>query len=290
MNRLFVALLWLAHWLPMPVLVPVGRGFGRLLRVVARRRRHIVDVNLALCFPELDEAARQRLAREHFAMLGRSFLERGIQWWGSAARIESLVRVEGVEPVKRMLEAGEHVILLVPHFLALDVGGAGVGLHLNTVATYKRQSSDVIDRWLRYGRARFGDQVLLPTDAGLRRVIREIRSGRPFYYLPDMDYGRRESIFVPFFGVPAATIAGLPRLAGTVPAKVVPVVMRMLPGAQGYAVRFEPAWADFPGEDTEADVTRMNAWIESVVRTMPEQYYWVHRRFKTRPEGEPRPY
>lgn len=287
MTRLFIVVLWLLHWLPLPVLAPIGRGFGALLFVLARRRRHIAMTNLKACFPSMTPAQRHALCREHFKMLGRSLLERGIQWWGSPARIERVVAVKGVETVKALLARKENVILLVPHFLALDLAGAGVGLHLDTVIFYARQKNAVIDHYLRLGRARFGDQMILPRNEGLRRVVREMRRGRPFYYLPDMDFGRKESIFVPFFGVQAATIEGLPRLAKIAPAHVVPLVTRMLPGGQGYEAEFGTPWTDYPSGDDHADVVRMNAWIEAQVRTMPEQYYWVHRRFKTRPEGEP---
>lgn len=287
MTRLLVGLLWLLHWLPLGVLAPVGRGLGAVLYALARRRRHIATTNLRLCFPDLDEAQVKALCREHFKLVGRSFLERGIQWWGSRARIERLVRVTGVEHVKTLLARGENVILLIPHFLGIDLAGAGVGLHLNVIIYYTRQRNRVVDHYMRLGRGRFGDQLQLERTESLRRVVREMRGGRPFYYLPDMDFGRKESIFVPFFGVQAATIEGLPRLARMAPAHVVPLTMRMLPGGQGYEAEFSEPWTDFPTQDVRADVIRMNAWIEDRVREMPAQYYWVHRRFKTRPEGEP---
>lgn len=287
MTRLLVALLWLLHWLPLGVLAPIGRGLGALLYALARRRRHIATTNLRLCFPDLDDAQVKALCREHFKLVGRSILERGIQWWGSRDRIERLVRVTGVERVKDMLNHGEHVILLIPHFLGLDLAGSGVGLHLDTIIYYSRQRNRVVDHYMRLGRARFGNQLLLERTESLRRVVREMRGGRPFYYLPDMDFGRKESIFVPFFGVQAATIEGLPRLAKMAPAHVVPLTMRMLPGGQGYEAEFSEPWTDYPTQDARADVIRMNAWIEDRVREMPAQYYWVHRRFKTRPEGEP---
>lgn len=287
MTRLFVGALWLLHWLPLHLLVPVGRGFGSLLYLLAKRRRHIASVNIGLCFPELSEGDRRALCREHFRLLGRSLLERGIQWWGVPERVARIAQVEGIERVKALLDNQENVILLVPHFLGMDLAGAGVGLHLDTVIMYATQKNALIDRYLRHGRSRFGNQVLLSRHDSLRRVIKEMRGGRPFYYLPDMDFGPKESIFVPFFGVQAATIEGLPRLAKMARARVVPVVMEMLPGGAGYVARFGEPWGDYPGEDARADVLRMNEWIEAEVRKRPAQYYWVHRRFKTRPPGEP---
>jgi len=290
LSRLAVALFWLLHWLPLPLLARLGQGVGELLYRVARARRHIVLVNLRLCFPELSEAARRRLARAHFHVAGRSLLERGLLWWASAERLRRLVRVEGDAHLTTLLAQGRPVILLAPHFVGLDMGGTRMTLDVDMVSIYARQKNRVFDHWLYHGRSRFGDQRLLSRQDGVRGTVKAMKAGRAFYYLPDMDYGRKDAIFVPFFGVPAATITGLARLARLAGAAVVPCVTRMLPGGQGYRVEVGEAWADFPGADVVADTQRMNAWIESVVLTMPEQYYWVHRRFKTRPPGEARPY
>jgi KDO2-lipid IV(A) lauroyltransferase len=290
LSRLSVALVWLLHWLPLPLLAALGGAVGEVLYRVARPRRHIALVNLRLCFPELSEAARRRLARAHFRAAGRSVLERGLLWWASAARLERLIRLEGEDHLTNLLAQGRPVILLAPHFVGLDMGGTRVAMRFDLVSIYARQKNRVFDRWLFHGRSRFGDQRLLSRQDGVRGTVKAMKAGRPFYYLPDMDYGRKDAIFVPFFGVPAATITGLARLARLAGAVVVPCVTRMLPGGQGYRVELGEAWPDFPSDDVVADTRRMNAWIESVVRTMPEQYYWVHRRFKTRPPGEARPY
>ncbi len=290
MTRVGMALLWLLHWLPLPVLARVGEGLGLLLWAAARHRRHVVRVNLRLCFPERDERARERMVRAHFRVLGRSLIERGLLWWAGRDRLERLIRIQGKEHVDALLAAGRPVVLLAPHFVGLDVGGAAIAMNYDGVSIYARQKNPVVDHWLHHGRSRFGDQLLLSRQDGARATVKAMKAGRPFYYLPDMDYGRKDSIFVPFFGVPAATITGLSRLARLAGAAVVPCVTRMLPGGAGYVLELGEAWDDFPTRDADADTARMNAWIESVVRTMPEQYYWVHRRFKTRPEGEPRPY
>jgi Kdo2-lipid IVA lauroyltransferase/acyltransferase len=285
-----VALLWALHLLPLRVLAAIGRGMGLLLYYVGLRRRRIVLVNLALCFPELNELQRTQRAKAHFKVLGRSILERSILWWGSRERLSRLIRVEGEEKIRALREAGRPTILLVPHFVGLDVGGIGIALRLDAVSIYSAQKNEVFDGLLHRGRSRFGKQLLLSRQDGARASVKAMKIGRPFYYLPDMDFGRRDSVFVPFFGVKAATITGLSRLSRAAGAAVVPCVTRMLPGGEGYVVEIGDTWADFPTTDVEADTARMNVFIESVVRTMPEQYYWVHRRFKTRPEGEPRPY
>lgn len=291
MSRLGVGVFWLLHWLPLAVLSRVGEVFGLLLYVFALPRRRIVMTNLRLCFPDQSVAERRMLARRHFRGVGRSLLERGLVWWGSRERLERIVRIEGAEQVRALQAAGQPVILLAPHFVGLDMGGTRVTMAFDIVSIYAKQKKNpVLDRWLYHGRSRFGDQLLLSRQEGVRGTVKAMKSGRPFYYLPDMDYGRRDAIFVPFFGVQAATITGLSRLARVAGAAVLPCVTRMLPGGQGYVVEIGEAWGDFPTADVEADTRRMNAWIESMVRTMPEQYYWVHRRFKTRPEGEPKFY
>ncbi|NMG43300.1 lipid A biosynthesis acyltransferase [Aromatoleum toluvorans] len=289
-SYLAVAFFWLLHWLPLPMLAFLGQGLGELLHLVARHRRHVVDVNLRLCFPELDAAARRRLARAHFRALGRSLLERGLVFWASEERLKGIVRFTGLERLRALVEAGTPVMLLSPHFVGLDLGGVRIGMEFDCVTVYARQNNPVFDRLLYRGRNRFGDQQLLSRQDGVRSTVKAMRAGRPFYYLPDLDYGRKETIFVPFFGVPAATITGVSRLSRLARAAVVPCVTRQLPGGRGYVVELGAPLPDFPTADAEADTLRVNQWIESVVRTMPEQYYWVHRRFKTRPPGEKRPY
>ncbi|MCC4117460.1 lipid A biosynthesis acyltransferase [Aromatoleum toluclasticum] len=289
-SSIAVAVFWLLHWLPLGVQARIGGAVGELLYRFAGRRRHIVNVNLRLCFPAMAEAERARIARAHFHALGRSMLERGLLWWASEERLKGLIRLEGREHVDALIAAGRPILLLAPHFLGLDIGGARFAMEFDSVSVYARQNNPVFDRWLFHGRSRFGDQLLLSRQDGVRGTVKAMKAGRPFYYLPDMDYGREDSIFVPFFGVPAATITGLSRLSRLARAAVVPVVTEMLPGGKGYVTRLGEPWVDFPTTDVEADTLRMNQWIESVVRTMPEQYYWVHRRFKTRPPGEMRPY
>lgn len=287
LSRLAVLLLWLLHGLPLPLLAAIGRGLGRVLFWLAGRRRHVVEVNLSLCFPELDDTQRRRLARAHFQVLARSVLERGMLWWSRPERLQRLIRVEGAETIRELLDAGRPVMLLAPHFVGLDAGGVGIAMRFDCASLYAEQSSKVFDRLLYQGRKRFGDQLLLSRDENLRTIVRAMKAGRPFYYLPDVNFRTRDSIFVPFFGVAAATVSGLPRLSKLTGAAVVPCATRMLPGGQGYVVEVGRAWEDYPTDDVEADTRRMNAWIEEAVRSMPEQYYWVHRRFKTRPAGEP---
>lgn len=284
-SRVALAVMWLLHFLPLPLQAALGRGLGWLMYPLAGKRRRIALTNLRLCFPQMSETERIALVRRHFAVFGRSFIERGLLWWASPARLRRIVRIEGMQHLDAQL--GRPVILLVPHFVGLDMGWTRLTLERGMVSIYANQKNLLFNAALYRGRMRFGDSQLLSRQQGTRPALRAMREGKPFYYLPDMDYGQRDTIFVPFFGVPAATITGLSRLARMGNAVVVPVITRMLPGGQGYVVEIQPAWADFPGQSIEADTLRMNAYIESEVLKQPEQYFWLHKRFKTRPPGAP---
>ncbi|MDR2196043.1 MAG: lipid A biosynthesis acyltransferase [Gallionellaceae bacterium] len=288
MTRLGLALMWLLHFLPLPALAWLGRGLGRLLYVAIPKRRRIARVNLRLCFPDMSDAERETLLREHFALLGRSMLERGLLWWSSAERLQKISRVEGLEHMSPDGErrARQPTILLVPHFLGLDISGTTLAMYMDSVSMYARQKNAAVDALLYHGRSRFGDQFLLTRQDGIRGTIKAMREGRVFFYLPDMDYGASDAIFVPFFGIPAATITALNRLTKLTGAKVLPVITEILPSGQGYVTRIGEAWENFPTDDVEADTRRMNAFIEAEVLKKPAQYYWVHKRFKTRPAGE----
>ncbi|MBX9810005.1 MAG: lipid A biosynthesis acyltransferase, partial [Burkholderiales bacterium] len=281
LTRLGLAVIWLLHFLPLALLAPVGRAFGMLLYALAHERRKVAQTNLRLCFPALSEAEHVALARRHFRAFGRSLVEHGILWWSSRERVQRLIRIEGLEHWRAV--ADRPVIWLAPHFVGLDMGGIRLGSEYRVASVYSHQKNPVFDAILYHGRTRFVMPELFSRQQGMRPLVKAMRQGLPFYYLPDMDFGERDSIFVPFFGVPAATITGLSRIARLAGAVVVPAVTRQLPGSDGYELRFYPAWENFPSEDAEADARRMNAFIEERVREMPEQYFWLHKRFKTRP-------
>jgi Kdo2-lipid IVA lauroyltransferase/acyltransferase len=284
--RLLLGFLWLFHWLPLGVQAGVGNLVGRLgYRVVGSRRR-VALRNLELCFPELTIEARVRLAKEHFRWLGRSLLERGLLWYASPARLRRLIQVVG--DVTLAERSARPVMWLAPHFMALDVAGASVLLFQKRkgISIYQRQSNPVMDRALRRGRLRLGNAEIFARDDAGRALFRAIRRGDAFFNLPDMDFGTRDAAFVPFFGVEAATLLAPSRMAKALDMVIQPVVAEILPGAQGYRVRYEAPWTDFPTDDAVADAARMNRWIEAEVRRNPAQYLWVHRRFKTRPPGE----
>jgi KDO2-lipid IV(A) lauroyltransferase len=280
-----LALVWLLHFLPLGLQAALGRGFGALLHTLGRARRDVAARNVALAFPELDGSAQQSLVREHFALLGRSILERGLLWHAPPARLKRLIRVEG-DPGFAERHDGP-VMWLAPHFLALEVAGAATLLFQQRAGfdVYTAQSNPVFDAALLRGRGRLGPAVFLRREEGARAIVRAVRAGRPFFNAPDMDFGLRDAAFVPFFGQPASTLLAPSRLARSLGMAVQPIVAEMLPGGQGYVVRFLPAWTDWPTDDPVADAARMNAFIEAQVRAMPAQYFWVHKRFKTRPPG-----
>jgi KDO2-lipid IV(A) lauroyltransferase len=289
MSRLVFALMWLIHFLPLGAQAAIGNAIGSVLYWLIPERRRVTRINLAKCFPQMDAAARERLARAHFRAFTRSFVERGLLWWAPRARIERLIRLEGLEHLRALGDAP--AILFVPHFVGLDAGGTRIAIDVNVVAMFARQKDPRFTRLLARGRTRFGDQRMVSRQEGVRAAIQAMRRDkRPFYYLPDLDHGPRNAVFVPFFGVPAATVPGLSRIAKLAGARVLPCVTRMLPGGRGYLARIEAPWEDFPTDDVAADTRRMNAYIEKVALEIPAQYLWMHKRFKTRPPGEARLY
>ena len=286
-GRLLLALVWLLHWLPLPLLAALGRGFGHLLHRLMGSRVRVARRNIELCFPELSQRERHALVREHFALLGRSVLERGVLWHASPARLKRLIHVEG-DIAFAQARPATPVMWLTPHFLALEVAGMATQLLQQRAAfsVYAEQSNAVMDAALLRGRNRFGTAELLSRKDSARAIARAVRRGLVFFNLPDMDFGLRDAAFVPFFGVPAATLLAPSRLARSLRMTVQPVIGEILPGGQGYRIRFLPPWTDWPSDDPQADAERMNRFIEEQVRLHPAQYFWVHKRFKTRPPGE----
>ncbi|HEY6353475.1 MAG TPA: lipid A biosynthesis acyltransferase [Burkholderiaceae bacterium] len=292
MARLFtpvlLAALWLLAQLPLPVLALLGRAVGRLSWWLVRSRRAVALRNLALCMPELSEARRNEVAREHFALVGRGLVEHGLSWYASRERLKRLIYVQGDVTLAERSE--RPVMWLVPHFIALDIAAVAVQLFQSrpVVSVYQPQSNAVFDAAILRGRLRFGNAGRLYSRfESARAVMRSVREGYGFFNLPDMDFGERDAAFVPFFGVPAATLLAPSRVARALGMVVQPVVAEVLPRGQGYRVRFLEPLPGFPSDDALADTVRMNQWIEQEVRRMPDQYLWVHKRFKTRPPGEP---
>ncbi len=282
--RIVIALMWLLHWLPLPVLGRLGKMLGTLLFYLMKRRRNITLTNLQLCLPDKPESERQAIALQHFQAYARSVLERGVLWWAPEDRLKKLIKIEPQLPLDEF--AAGPVIILCPHFVCLDVAGAAIAMEASASSMYVRQKNRVFDDVLRRGRARFRPVKLFTRQDGIKPILRALRDGLPFFMLPDMDFGLKDSEFVPFFGVPAATLTAPARIAAATGATIIPVISTFLPDYRGWKVTFYPAWENFPGADIAAATRRMNAFIEERVLEAPAEYFWTHRRFKTRPQGE----
>jgi KDO2-lipid IV(A) lauroyltransferase len=286
MSRIVFAFMWLVHFLPLSLQAWIGSRIGGMLFWLIPERRKVTRINLHKCFPRKSADEREQLARAHFRAFTRAFIEQGILWWSPPGRIKELVQLEGVENLK---SGNPKTIVFAPHFVGFEATLARLALEAPVSMMYSRQKDPLFEARLYKGRTRFGG-LMFPRQAGIKKGIEIIDSGTLYYYLPDLDFGPKRSVFVPFFGVPAATVTGLAYIARTTGAAVVPCVTRILPGGGGYRARLYPPWTDFPSGDDHADARRMMAFIEERVLEMPEQYFWLHKRFKTRPPGEARFY
>lgn len=280
------ALLYLIQLLPFSLIQKVGALFGILGYCFAAPRRRVGRTNLQKCFPELSDTERTRLLKAHFRHMGILLAEYGLYWYGSAQRLKKLVRYQDKHYLDEALAAGEKVILLYPHFTAFELAVYALNQDVPLISMYSHQKNRALDEQILKGRHRYQNVFLIGRTEGLRAIIKELKkSPAPFLYLPDQDFGRKESLFVDFFGIQTATIAGLSRIAALTHAKVIPLIPTRLPDGT-VNLRFYPAWENFPSDDAAADTQRMNDFIEARVREQPEQYFWLHKRFKTRPEGE----
>jgi KDO2-lipid IV(A) lauroyltransferase len=274
-------------YLPLSWLRALGAGLGALLMVVIPSRRRVVQTNLRVCFPHLSDAQRNTLTRQTFVYFAQAWLDRSWLWHRSAACIQSRVQLSG--DVTTLSDATP-TVMFAPHFMGLDVGWTALTLNLplHFTTIFTPQSNAVVDTWVAKGRQRFGNVRLFRREDGVKPIIAALRQNELLYLLPDMNFGPSESIFVPFFGEQAATVPSLSRFAKLGRARVMPVITRMT--ESGYEVVVHPAWHDFPTDDAEADTATMNQRLEVFINTMPAQYFWVHKRFKTRPPGAPELY
>lgn len=272
----------LAH-LPLNWIRASGWLLGWLLYAVVAPRRHVVHTNLRLCFPHLTHAELRRLAHGVFVCFAQAWLDRGWLWHGAPDLVRARLTLSGAI---EELQGHDPVVIFAPHFVGLDAGWTALTQQLprHFTTIYTDQANKIADAWILQGRKRFGSGRLFGRADGVKTIVASLRQGEPLYLLPDMNFGPHESLFVPFYGVPAATVPSLSRFARLGRAKVVPVITRMTP--RGYVVQVLPAWPDYPSDDLPADTALMNARLKDYIDAMPEQYYWVHKRFKDRPPGE----
>ncbi|WP_193073051.1 lipid A biosynthesis lauroyl acyltransferase [Pseudomonas sp. FME51] len=285
-----LGLLWLTIRLPYRVLLGLGRLVGWGMYHLMGERREIARINLELCFPQWSQAQRERVLRENFASNGIALFEMAMAWWWPPQRLAKLARIEGLEHLQQAAAEGQGVVLMSLHFTTLEIGAALLGQQATIDGMYREHKNAAFDYVQRRGRERHNADAIAVEREDVRSMLKSLRKGRGIWYAPDQDYGRKASVFVPLFGVTAATVTATATFARLGKARVVPFTQTRLPDAQGYLLKVHPPLEDFPAGDEAADALRINQWVEQQIEQQPEQYMWVHRRFKTRPEGEARPY
>lgn len=285
-----LAVLWLLTQLPYVILLRLGRGLGVLMRLSVASRRHIVSRNIELCFPHLSTAEREQLVRENFASMGIAFFEMAMSWWWPKKRLGRLLQVQGLEHLQAAQAQNQGIILMAIHFTTLEIGAALLGQRHTIDGMYRAHKNPVFDYVQRRGRERHNADAKAIEREDVRGMLKVLRQGRAIWYAPDQDYGPKQSLFVPLFGISAATVTATSKFAKLGRAQVIPMTQTRLANGKGYLIKIEPALQNFPGDSDEHDCLRINQWIERAISEQPEQYLWAHRRFKTRPEGEAKLY
>ena len=285
-----LGVLWLVVQLPYRWLLGLGRLVGWVMYHGAGERRRIAARNLELCFAHMSAPEREALLKENFASSGIALFEMAMSWWWPRARLARLAHIRGLEHLQQAHAQNQGVILMAVHFTTLEIGAALLGQRHTIDGMYREHGNALFDYIQRKGRERHNADATAIEREDIRAMLKVLRAGRAIWYAPDQDYGRKQSIFVPLFGIQAATVTATSKFARLGKARVVPFTQRRLPGGRGYELIVHPPLEGFPGESEEADCLRVNQWIEQVVSECPQQYLWAHRRFKTRPEGEPKLY
>lgn len=297
MSRLFtwlgIGLLTVLGKLPYPLVARFGEGLGSLLYLFPSGRREVVRANLRLAFPDKSDAEIAELSRQSFRSVFRSFAARGIFWTGSEAQMRRWVQID--DQANLVALDGEPHILVTLHLSGVEAGAIRLTIYLRDhvgrsgASLYTKQKNALFDGFLKQARGRFGANMIARNDS-VRDIIRCLKKGEALQLISDMDFGERDSEFVPFFGAQALTLTSVSRLARLTGAKVVPMYTEQLPDYRGYVLRILPAWDSYPGESVTGDTRRMNAFFEDCIRPRIAEYYWVHKRFKHRPPGEPEIY
>lgn len=284
-----IGLLWLVVQLPYPVLYRLGCGMGRLAMRLMKRRVRIAHRNLALCFPQMPEQERQEMVKKNFESVGMGLMETGMAWFWPDSRINRWVDVTGMDNTKMHFAEGKGILLIGVHFLTLELGARVFGMHIPGIGVYRPNDNPLLD-WLQtWGRLRSNKTMIDRKD--LKGMVRALKSGDVVWYAPDHDYGPRSSVFVPFFAVEqTATTTGTWMLAKMSKACLVPFVPRRKPDGKGYELIMLEGETTPPLETAEETAAWMNKVVERCILMAPEQYMWLHRRFKTRPDGVPSRY
>jgi len=285
-------LLWLAlgiayliSWLPYRVLMLLGRGLGRLSFKLLKSRGRIARRNLELCFPDMPDNEREQLVKRNAEETGCAAMETLIGWWWPTWRIRRFAHFKGYEHIQAELAKGKGVLLLAPHMLHLEAAGRVFGLTHPSIGFYRPHNNALMEFFMYRGRSRGNKYMIGKRD--VKALLRALNDGEVCFYLPDQDYGRNRAIFAPFFAVKeTACTNGTLLFASAANCAVIPIYTSKLPDYQGYQIEALPALRDFPGNDEYAAICRVNQWVEQAILKHPEQYMWVHRRFKTRPDPD----
>lgn len=263
----------------------IGGGVGDLFRRLNKKRREIARVNIELCFSDRSQAEREQMVIDHFRSYGRGIVDLGLLWFASEKRLDRMTKFNGLQHLLDAIERGDRILMFTPHAPGLDFGGVMVSRVIPTVAMMKSLSNPVQDWLVTRGRCRFQGSVYL-RERGLRPLLRAIKENKVCFYMPDEDFGGKQSVFVPFFGVQSSTLTTLGRMAASTGAVVMPCFSRILPGGRGYEVDIDAPMENFPTSDQNENARRMNEALEAGINRAPEQYMWTLRWFKTRPPGE----
>lgn len=282
-NWIGLLLMRLSVFLPARLQLLIGKMLGQLIWLFAKDRARIARRNLELCFPELSVSARQKLLQKNLQTMGMMPIETAMSWWGSDENLAKRVDYIGLEHLEAAKARGKGVILLTGHFTSMELGGRFVILRQPTYVLFRELKSPLFNAVMLKYRNFHGEGTILQAD--MRGMLRALKKNKVVWYAPDQDFGRRTSVFATFFGVQAATVPATARIAKMSGASVVPYVPRRLKNGR-YLIEFSPALSPFPIGDELIDAQHINDWVETQVRKAPEQYLWVHRRFKTQPEGK----
>jgi Kdo2-lipid IVA lauroyltransferase/acyltransferase len=280
-----VLFLRLISTLPMRVQYVIGKWGGRIFYTSANRRRHIAETNVNLCFPNLDQIQKRHIVRGAFKSVGISTLEITTSWWGSDRRLKPLGTIHGIEHIRQAQQQGKGVLLLSAHFTSLEIGCRFLAMQIPTYNMYKMHRNELFDRVMKASREMHAKGVIERRD--VRRFTRALKKGEVCWYAPDQDFGRQNSVFAPFMGVETSTLTATSRLAKMGNAVVIPFFPRRRRNEIGYDVFIQPPLENFPSGDDVKDAKLVNELIAEQIVLAPEQYLWGHRRFKTRPDGEP---
>lgn len=270
---------------PYPVQISLGILLGRVLQTLSPSSQRVADINLQLCFPEKSITERKKIKNASFQNLGIAILEMSMCWWWPENRLRSLVEIRGREHIEAVLDSGRGVILLTGHFTSLEIGGRLFTLSMPLQAMYRTQKNRLFDSYLYTRRKSYLENAI--SRKNTRQMIKGIKQLIPTWYAPDQNFANEKNVFVPFMGVQTATISAGSRIAQSSGGAMLPFYPERKKDGSGYIIWIEPPLEDIPSGDDVQDATAVNASIEKFVRQNPEQYMWIHKRFKTRPPGEP---